>query len=82
MLIKHLFRKKDHMALKYFIGYNDNAIKPLYIKVPQLIWYAKYFNCSETMSFKASKKKLLEKYTKIWERISSLMNIKFDSEAV
>ena len=34
------------------------------------------------MSFKASNKKLLKKYTKIWERISSLMNIKFDNEAV
>ena len=70
------------MALKYFIRYNDDAIKPLYTKVPQLIWYAKYFNCSKTMSFKASNKKLLKKYTKIWERISSLMNIKFDNEAV
>ena len=57
------------MTLKYFIEYNDDAIKPLYIKVPQLIWYAKYFNYSKTMSFKASKKKkLLKKYTKIWER--------------
>ena len=57
MLIKHLFRKKNYMTLKYFIEYNDDAIKPLYIKVPQLIWYAKYFNYSKTMSFKASKKK-------------------------
>ena len=26
--------------------------------------------------------KLLKKYTKIWERVSSLMNIEFDSEPV
>ena len=35
-----------------------------------------------TMSFKASDNKLLKKYTKIWERVSSLKDIKFDSEPV
>ena len=34
------------------------------------------------MSFKASDNKLLKKHTTIWERISSLMNIKFDCEPV
>ena len=34
------------------------------------------------MSFKASYNKLLKKYTKISERVSNLMNIKFDSEPV
>ena len=34
------------------------------------------------MSFKASSKKLLKKYIKIWEKVSSLMNIEFDSEPV
>ena len=34
------------------------------------------------MSFKANDDRLLNKYTKIWERVSSLMNIKFDNEAV
>ena len=34
------------------------------------------------MSFKATNKKLLKKYTKICERVSSLMNIEFDSEPV
>ena len=32
--------------------------------------------------FKDSDNKLLKKYTKIWERVSNLMNIKFDSEPV
>ena len=31
-------------------------------------------------SFKVIEKKLLKKYTKIWERVSSLMNIEFDSK--
>ena len=34
------------------------------------------------MSFKAIDNKLLNKYTKVWEKVSSLMNIKFDSERI
>ena len=34
------------------------------------------------MSFKVIDKKLLKKYTKIWEKLSSLMDIEFDSETV
>ena len=34
------------------------------------------------MSFKVTDKKLLKKYTEIWERVSSLMKIKLDSEPV
>ena len=34
------------------------------------------------MSFKVIDKKLLKKYTKIWEKLSSLMDIEFDSEPV
>ena len=34
------------------------------------------------MSFKASANKLLKKYIKIWKKVSSLINIKFDSEPV
>ena len=34
------------------------------------------------MYFKASDNKLLKKNTKIWTRVGSLMNIKFDSEPV
>ena len=34
------------------------------------------------MSFKVSDNKLLKKYDKIWEKISNLMKIEFDSEPV
>ena len=34
------------------------------------------------MSSKVIDNKLLKKYAKIWERVSSLMNIEFDSESV
>ena len=47
-----------------------------------MIWYAKYFDSDKTMSFKVSDEKLLKKYTKIWERVSNLINIKFDSEPI
>ena len=35
-----------------------------------------------TMSFKVGDNKLLKKYSKIWEKVSNLMNIEFDSEPV
>ena len=47
-----------------------------------MIAYAKNFDSNKTMSFKVSDNKLLEKYSKIWERISNLMNIEFDNEPV
>ena len=47
-----------------------------------MIGYAKYFDDNKTMSFKLSDKNLLKKYTKIWEKISSLMNTESDTELV
>ena len=78
---KESYGTKD--SLKYFIGYNDDdVIRPLFIKHPQMIGYIKYFDSNKTMSFKVSDNKLLKKYTKIWEKVSNLMNIKFDSDSV
>ena len=68
---------------KHFIGYNDgDVIRPLYIKFSQIIGYVKHFDSNKAISFKVIDKKLLKKHTKIWERVSSLTNIKFDSESV
>ena len=78
---KESYGTKD--SLKYFIGYNnDDVIRPLCIKLPRTIGYAKHFDGNKTMSFKVSDNKLLKKYNKIWKKISNLMNIKFDSEPV
>ena len=44
--------------------------------------YVKQFDSNKTMSFKVIDNKLLKEYTKIWEKVSSLTNIKFDSEPV
>ena len=64
--------------IKYFIGYNDNdIIRPLCIRLPQLTGYAKKFNDSATMSFIVKDKKLLKSYTKIREAIEKLIKIKF-----
>ena len=47
-----------------------------------MIGYVKCFDSNnKTMYFKADDR-LLKKYTKIWERVSSLMNIEFDSDPV
>ena len=47
-----------------------------------MIGYVKLFDSNKTMSLKVGDNKLLKKYNKIWEKISNLMNIKFDSEPV
>ena len=53
-------------SLKYFIGHNDNdIIRPLRIRLPQMTGYAKQFDEKATMSFVVKNKQLLKKYTKI-----------------
>ena len=47
-----------------------------------MICYVKYFDSNQTMSFKVNYNNLLKKCSKIWERISNLMNIEFDGEPV
>ena len=45
-----------------------------------MIGYIKHFDSNKTRSFTVNK--LLEKYTKIWERVSNLMKTNFDSQPV
>ena len=53
-------------SFKYFIGYNDNdVIRPLRMKLPQMIGYVRKFEGNTTMSFKISDSKLLKKYNQI-----------------
>ena len=51
--------------LKYFIGYNDDIIRPLCIRPPQMTGYARKFDENATFSFIVKNKQLLKKYTKI-----------------
>ena len=52
------------------------------MKLPQMIGYVKHFDGNKTVSFKVIDIKLFKKYTKMWERVSNLMDKKFDSEPV
>ena len=47
-----------------------------------MIGYVKNFDSNKIMSFKVGENKLLKMYNKIWEKISNLMNIEFDSASV
>ena len=47
-----------------------------------MICYVRHFDSNKTISFKVIDNKILKKYTKIWKRVSSLMNIDLDSEPV
>ena len=79
---KILVSKKNH-ALKYFIGYNDNdVIRPLCLRLPQMTGYAKKFNENAAISFKANNKQLLKNYNKIWEKVEKLLKINFESKPV
>ena len=85
MLLK--VSKKEPYGIKnsfqYFIEYNDNdLIRPLCIKLPQMIGYVRKFEGNTTMSFKISNKQLLKKYNQIWKRVEKLLKIEFDSEPV
>ena len=47
------------------MGYNDDGIiRPLRIKLPQMIGSVKYFDSNKTISFKATDKKLLKSILK------------------
>ena len=79
-------KKESHaqkMLLKYFIGYiHNNEIKPICIRLPQMIGYVKYFDDDKAMSFKVTDKSFLNKYNKKWEKIEELLNAKFESKPI
>ena len=68
-------------SLKYFIGYNDNdVIRPLCVRLPQMTGYAKKFNKNVAMSFRANNGQLLRNYNKIWEKTEKLLKTDFASK--
>ena len=70
-------------TIKYFIGYIDNnEIKLICIRLPQMIGYVNYFDDDKVMSFKVTDKKLLNKYNKIWEKAEDLLNVKLESNPI
>ena len=72
-------KKEPHStknSFKYFIGYYDNdVIRSLCIKLPQMTGYVRKFKGNTTMTFKISNKKLLKivksNMEKSWKFIKS-----------
>ena len=62
------------MTLMTFIEYNDNdVIRPLCIKLPQMTSYVRKFEVNTTMSFKINNKQFFKKYNQIWKRVEKLL---------
>ena len=58
-------------SFKQFLGYNDDdVIRPLYIKLPQLIGHGKYFDSNKIMSFKVNDNRLLKSILKYAKEIA------------
>ena len=79
---KILVSKKERYGmkklLKYFIEYNDNnVIRPLCVRLPQMTGYARKFDKNATMSFRANNKQILKNYNTIWVKVEKLMRIDF-----
>ena len=70
------------MAQKIPLNTLSDIIRPLCIRLPQIIDYVICFDSNKTISFKISDSKLLQKYNKIWESVGNLLNTKFDSVPV
>ena len=59
-------------SCKYFIGYNDDdVIRSLCVRLPQMTGYAKKFELNLTMSFKISDKKLLKSAIKYGKELKN-----------
>ena len=77
--------KQNNDTNKYFIGYShdDGVIKPLCIVLPQMSGYIKYFeNGAKNMSFKIEDEDVYLKYNEIWNKVKSILNVKFRSQPI
>ena len=62
-----VFKKEPYFtknALKFFIGYNDNVIRPLRVRLQQMTGYARKFDENTTMPFRVNNKQLLKNFDK------------------
>ena len=71
---KILVSKKEQYdkcsSFKYFIGYNDNVIRPLYLFISQTTGYINKFEKNKiTMSLMVEDKQLLENYKKYGKKL-------------
>ena len=61
---------------------DNDVIRPLCLRLPQMTGYARKFDENATMSFRANNKQLLKNYNKIWEKVEKLLRIDFESKPV
>ena len=82
MLISRPETYENNMR-KYIIGYNDATISLLQLFLPKMTGYLNIFKDGpRKMSFFTDNNEFLERYTAIWEKLSDLVNKKFDSDPI
>ena len=77
--------KHNDDSYKYFIGYtnDDGVIRPFCVILPQMSGYIKYFeNGGKNMSLKIEEESVYLKYTEIWNKIKSVLNVKIHSKPI
>ena len=80
LISKPVSYRKNNMK-KYIIRYNDNTIIPLQSFLPKMTGYLNIFeDGTRKMSCFTDNNEFSERYTKIWEKISDLIDKKFDSD--
>ena len=67
---------------KYITGYNNNTIRPLQLFLPKMTGYLNIFKDGARKMSLFTNNEFLERYTAIWEKISDLVNKKFDSDPI
>ena len=74
--------QKVHLNFLLDIYNDNNVIRTLCVRLPQMIGYVKKFNKNTIMSFRVNNKQLLKNYNKTWEKVEELMKIDFESKPV
>ena len=83
IVVSDKFKHSDD-GFKYFIGYKEgDIVKPLYIILPQINGYIKYFEIGgKNISFLIEDDRVLGKYNAILDKIKETLNITFYSVPV
>ena len=84
ILISDKFKQNEN-GFKHFIGYLhvDDVVRPLCIILPPVSGYIKYFdNCGKNVAFLIDDEDVYSKYTKIWNKIKTLLCVKLHSQPI
>ena len=83
ILVSGKFKHSDD-GFQYYIGYKEiETVKPLCIILPQMTGYIKHFeNGRKNMSFVIKDDDVLDKYSKLWDKIKETLSIKIHSMPV